>query len=1135
MDGNNAEWYVASDGISISGAAKSGAASATATGFALDGASVARQTDNLVKVTPSEASLLPYFLFRKSGATASASIGVNSNAAGTVSSGRGLHSIGGINVIMRNLKNLDDRHEGTTTASGSVAVTDLIAGDTYSVTVPAQSGVASEVVASVTPVFDGQDLGYVTVGDATQNFKVSYAIAGDPDYLYAGQSYSLSIRIKNIGTEDMKQADYHVTQPAGMILSGSLDNILGTVQAAVGEKVVSLSMSVPAFSELEKNLEIPVRVVALDGTEWQDKISLKFYREAMTIYVRSESNDVQGVVISPDRRSTPFVTSSLSGSVTLPSRSLPYILALSGAGYNSETRYAVSTGAAPATNGSELTTTGVNEPNNDETQTTALFKAQTQLGYLGVYDLDFYTVYGLSQADALSFDPPAGTFHANQSVSLSCGSSGTLRYTIDGSDPTSSSPVYSAAIIVDRSTTVKAKVFGGPIPESIVFSSSYILKPDTPQVTVSGSGYAISCATADATIRYTTDGADPTAASAAYSGGAVGDNASGIVKARAWFGAWDMSEVGAPSAAPVPSFVANTSSVNKSSSFDASATTDDDSSSSEIQVRWDFGVGAGWTAWSAIKTASYTYTATGSFTVVLEAKDKFGRTASLSKPISISSYTLSGFDMVSIPAGSFNNGTSIVNLSAFKMSKYDITQSQYQAITGTNPSYFSGNTDAASCPVELVSWFDAVEYCNKLSTAEGLTPVYTISGRSPGTGYPITSATVSATWTNNGYRLPTEAEWEYAARAGSTTAYYWGDASDDATVALYAWFSSNSNNKTHAVGQKLPNAFGLYDMVGNVFQWCWDLYGNYPSSAQTDPKGAVSGTSRVSRGWSYYFPAFYLTLTADNRNYASPGGPLNMHVGFRVVASYPSAAKPTFNPPDGIYATNQSVTISCATPNSTIYYTTDGSDPASSVTRQSGPAPLGPISVTVDPSTTIRAMATASGFTESTSATAAYRQAYSIGDTGPAGGLVFYDKGNYSNNWQYLEVTKSDQSASVQWSDGSGTPTATGATAKVLGTGAANTATIVASQGHKAQIYAASLCDDLVLGGCDDWFLPSKDELNQIFINLKARGLGSFSSAWYWSSSEDDDLDAWLQNLENGSVMNNAKYSNYYVRAVRAF
>jgi len=253
-------------------------------------------------------------------------------------------------------------------------------------------------------------------------------------------------------------------------------------------------------------------------------------------------------------------------------------------------------------------------------------------------------------------------------------------------------------------------------------------------------------------------------------------------------------------------------------------------------------------------------------------------------------------EMVQIPAGTFTMGTVSggndderpvrqVTLSAFKMGKYEVTQEQYQEVMGENPSSFGSNPAAGELqgkrPVENVTWFDAIEFCNKLSVKEGLTPVYTITGRNPSTGYPITDATVSANWSNNGYRLPTEAQWEYACRAGSTTDWTFGN--DQNQLINYAWYGANSNYMTHQVGKKTANAWGLYDMHGNVYEWCWDWFGSsyYGESGNTNnPMGPASGPDRVRRGGSWFNSAGY---TRSAYRFIFNIVFRNSELGFRVV------------------------------------------------------------------------------------------------------------------------------------------------------------------------------------------------------------------------------------------------------------
>lgn len=230
---------------------------------------------------------------------------------------------------------------------------------------------------------------------------------------------------------------------------------------------------------------------------------------------------------------------------------------------------------------------------------------------------------------------------------------------------------------------------------------------------------------------------------------------------------------------------------------------------------------------------------------------------------------------VLISAGTFEMGEGSSSVSSpshevtlnrsFYMMDAPITQALYESVMGENPSFFSGESDSKQRPAEQVSWFDMVKFANALSEREGLEIAYEIEGG-------------SVTWNREakGYRLPTEAEWEYAARGGEDYEYAGSDYLDEV-----GWYEENSNVETHPVKQKQPNGYGLYDMSGNVCEWCWDWYdSDYYEDGQVDPVGPENGSWRVIRGGACYQASDYAPVVF--RNFTPPDD-LTGALGARLV------------------------------------------------------------------------------------------------------------------------------------------------------------------------------------------------------------------------------------------------------------
>jgi formylglycine-generating enzyme required for sulfatase activity len=237
----------------------------------------------------------------------------------------------------------------------------------------------------------------------------------------------------------------------------------------------------------------------------------------------------------------------------------------------------------------------------------------------------------------------------------------------------------------------------------------------------------------------------------------------------------------------------------------------------------------------------------------------------------------SGVEMLLIPGGWFDMGTEEGNegegpvhrvwVDAFLMDKYEVTQGQFRALQLSDPSRWDGD----QLPVEQQSWIDAVRFCNERSYQEGLDPCYD-------------EETLECDFEANGYRLPTEAEWEYAARAGTDTRYFSGD--DARRLGSYAWTEGNSGQRTHEVGTKRPNPWGLHDMYGNVAEWIHDYFGEdyYRISPERNPRGPVEGDFRVVRGgaWNSGSDALSSTLRSFSAS-VDDGCMVSDDIGFRCV------------------------------------------------------------------------------------------------------------------------------------------------------------------------------------------------------------------------------------------------------------
>lgn len=422
----------------------------------------------------------------------------------------------------------------------------------------------------------------------------------------------------------------------------------------------------------------------------------------------------------------------------------------------------------------------------------------------------------------------------------------------------------------------------------------------TPVFSPAGGSYStaqtvtITCATEGATIRYTTDGSTPTASSAEYSA-PLSISATTTLKTHAYKAGWNNSQIAtavftiqAPEQVATPAFSPSGGTYSSAQTVSITCATP----GATIRYTTDGTV-------PTATSSAYSNPLTVSVTTTINAKGfKSGWTDSATATADYLIADLSRF--VLVPGGTFTMGdtrgvgqpgelpTHSVTLNSFYIGKYEVTQAEYSAVMGFNPAVSFGVGD--NYPVQTVSHYSILKYCNLRSMNEGLTPCYTISGSTNPANWgavPIDYNTdwelAFCNWSANGYRLPTEAEWEYAARGASTTPDFLFSGSE--SINDVAWYLDNwgqANYSSHTVGALAPNGIGAYDMSGNVWEWCWDWIGEYSPEAQDNPSGPASGSHRLVRGGSWSDSGNYCRVSY--RDYISPYG-TNYTVGFRVCRS----------------------------------------------------------------------------------------------------------------------------------------------------------------------------------------------------------------------------------------------------------
>ena len=503
------------------------------------------------------------------------------------------------------------------------------------------------------------------------------------------------------------------------------------------------------------------------------------------------------------------------------------------------------------------------------------------------------------QVEAPVFNPPGGSYLSVQMVGLSCASPGAqIRYTTDGSTPDKWSPLYSVPIQISYDLTLKARAFKAGKSPSPVSTAVYNVNPSvaTPSLSPPPGVYntvqmvTVSCITEGAFLFYTLDGSEPDFDSTLYTEPIYIPN-SATLKVRGFRNGLSPS----PVATGIYTFNFDQSSATPQiyppgGTYSAVQEVELYCATPGAVIRYS-------TDGTEPTSESRLYNHPVTISSVTTLKARSFRDGMMPSGIATAMYVviLDPIEMVSVPAGTFYMGNTLdfgdddehpvhlVTLNAFSIGKYEITQKQWTDVMDTYPIMNSGT--GPDRPVYNVSWYEILKFCNLRSMADGLTPAYYIRNSTDPTDWgevPYDNNgdwnDVFCNWSANGYFMPTEAEWEYAARGAADNPNY--EFSGSNNINDVAWYASNSGYECHPVGELPANSLGIHDMTGNVAELSWDSYTHgYPSGHLNNPHSSSGSNLKVIRGGHFYGSADDCRLANRDHDMTYDHGGA---VGFRV-------------------------------------------------------------------------------------------------------------------------------------------------------------------------------------------------------------------------------------------------------------